>query len=355
MAKHGLGRGLNSLFAIYDDAEKKPVPEKTKPAARDELDDVLEKANSLIQTSSDPSFGRLSDINETVENRNYLTDKLSLSKKLDGIERTLSRTPTGEAIYQIALTKLEPNAQQPRKTFDKESLQELADSITQHGVIQPIVVVERAGNFMIVAGERRFRAAKIAKLKTIPAIIKDYTDTQIKEIALIENLQREDLNPVETAYALKQLLDDYKLSQDEIAKRIGKSRPVVTNYLRILKLEPEVLTMVDKGKLSLAHAKALVGLTDQDLQIKLARKAADGKMASREVELAVQTLLNPEKSSRIKQELALELKNLANDMQYVFGTRVGIIGSNIRGRIYLDYYSKDDLDRVFNIIEKIKR
>ncbi len=355
MKKHGLGRGLSSLFAVYEEQETKPAPEKKTPAVRDELDDVLEKANSIIQTSSDPSFDRLGDINETVEHSNYLEDKMNLSKKLDGIERTFNRTPTGEEIYQISLSKLVPNSEQPRKTFDRESLQELAESISQHGVIQPIIVVQQGENFMIVAGERRFRASKIAKLKTIPAIIKNYSAAQIKEISLIENLQREDLNPVETAYALKQLLEDYKLSQDEIAKRIGKSRPVVTNYLRILKLEPEVLTMVDKGKLSLAHAKALVGLTDRDLQIKLARKAADGKMSSKEVELAVQTLLNPVKSTRIKQELAAELKNLANNMQYVFGTRVGIIGSNIRGRIYLDYYSKEDLDRVFGIIERIKR
>ena len=366
MSKYGLGRGLSSLFATFEkQEEKKPVENKKDDAVKKEIKtenvkkedassiDVLKKAQSLINKTNEP----LKDINETVERDSYLQEKEVLHMKLNRIEQELasrqqSKQDTG--VLEIELNKIDVNVNQPRKTFDKEGLQELADSIKQHGVIQPIIVVQKGDRYFIVAGERRYRASKIAGLKKIPAIIKNYSTKDIKEIALIENLQREDLNPVETAFALKQLIEEYQFTQDELAEKIGKTRTVVTNFLRILKLEPEVLTMVEKGKLSFAHAKALVSITNREEQIKLAKKASDDKISSRELETIVQGILNPEKVSKNKQVIGLELKNLVKDMQQIFGTKVNVIGSDKRGRIYIDYFNQDDLDRIYALMNKLR-
>lgn len=365
MSKYGLGRGLSSLFATFEkQEEKKPVENKKESEVKKEINaetvktdtnsvDVLKKAQSLINKTNEP----LKDINETVERDSYLQEKEALHLKLNRIEQELASRQQNKqdvGVLEIEINKIDANVNQPRKTFDKEGLQELADSIKQHGVIQPIIVVQKGDRYFIVAGERRYRASKMAGLKKIPAIVKNYSTKDIKEIALIENLQREDLNPVETAFALKQLIEEYQFTQDEVAEKIGKTRTVVTNFLRILKLEPEVLTMVEKGKLSFAHAKALVSITDREEQIKLAKKASDDKISSRELETIVQGILNPEKVSKNKQVIGLELKNLVKDMQQIFGTKVNVIGSDKRGRIYIDYFNQDDLDRIYALMNKLR-
>lgn len=357
MSKYGLGRGLSSLFATYSPAEQGVKQTAPEPLNERKGEDALSKAKNIIQNDTQKKEIQLNETNETVERSSFLKEKEALSQKLSKIEKTLPNTEQKEMsgnVLEIALNKIDANVNQPRKNFDKESLQELSDSIKQHGIIQPIILVNNGDRYTIVAGERRYKAAKMAGLKVIPAIVKNYTTKQIKEIALIENLQREDLNPVETAYALKQLIEDYNFTQDEVAEKIGKTRTVVTNFLRILKLEPEVLSMLEKGKLSLAHAKAIVSITDRETQIKLAKKACDDKISSKELETIVQNLLNPEKKKTATQTIGLEIKKLTNDMQYIFGTKVNVIGSDKRGRIYIDYYNSDDLDRISALMDKLK-
>ena len=358
MSKYGLGRGLSSLFATFEKQEPKKEESRVKEVKKVESQpntesDALKKAKNLLNNSTINT--PLKDINETVERTSYLDEKQALAKKLSKIEHEIprAREVENESVTELELSKIEPNVNQPRKAFDKESLQELSSSIKQHGVIQPIIIVQKGEKYSIVAGERRYRAAKMAGLKTIPVIIKNYSTKEIKEIALIENLQREDLNPVETAYALRQLIEEYQFTQEEVADKIGKTRTVVTNFLRILKLEPEVLSMVEKGKLTFAHAKALVSINDRETQIKLAKKASDDKISSRELETIIQEIINPEKVKKNKQTVGLEIKNLVSRMQYVFGTKVNVIGSDKRGRIYIDYFNQDDLDRIAGLIEKL--
>ena len=238
----------------------------------------------------------------------------------------------------------------------RNALEELRDSIKMHGVIQPIVLAKNVdGGYIIIAGERRYRASQMAKLKTIPAIIKDYTDRQIKEIALIENLQREDLNPIETAKALREVMVEYDMTQDELADRIGKSRSAIANTLRLLSLTPEVIKLVEDGKLSAGHARTLVVLTDKKAQYALALRASDGKMSVRDLEKAVKDVLNPPvKKRKLDREQSLELKELVSDMQKVFSTKVSVLGSDNKGRIYIDYFSKDDLNRICELIEFLR-
>ena len=195
--------------------------------------------------------------------------------------------PVG-GVTEIAVSKIIPNPNQPRKKFDEEALNELASSIKMHGIIQPIVVNDNNdGEYMIIAGERRYRASKIAGLETIPCVIKNYTERQIKEISIIENLQREDLNPIEAARAIKQLMDEYNFTQEVVADRIGISRPNIANTLRLLSLCPEVIKMVEDNKLSAGHARCLVVVNDVNVQIKFATAASDNKMTVRDLEKAV--------------------------------------------------------------------
>lgn len=259
---------------------------------------------------------------------------------------------------RIDLITANPN--QPRKNFDEQALKELADSIKKHGVIMPIVVNDNGdGTYMIIAGERRFRACKLAGKETIPVVIRKYSEREIKEISLIENLQREDLNPIEAATAMKQLMTDYKLTQDELAERIGKSRPAIANTLRLLNLCPEVMGLVSEGKLSAGHARTLIVLGAED-QIKFANEAVRNQMSVRELEKKVRVHNVPpeilEKRKSKKRALAsIELKNLVERMKYTFRTKVSLIGNDQKGRIYIDYYSRDDLDRISEILDIIDK
>lgn len=261
---------------------------------------------------------------------------------------------------EMPLEKVYANPDQPRKNFDEQALRELSDSIKKHGVIMPIVVNDDgSGSYMIIAGERRYRATKLAGLKTIPVIIRQYSEREIKEISLIENLQREDLNPIEAAAAMKQLMVDYKLTQDELAERIGKSRPAIANTLRLLSLTPEVMQLVSEGKLSAGHARTLVPLPAED-QISYANDAVRAGMSVRELEKKVRVYnLTPEaiaEKKKKKRALAtVELQQLVNRMKYTFRTKVSLIGSEQKGRIYIDYYSRDDLDRISEILDIIDK
>ncbi len=249
-----------------------------------------------------------------------------------------------KGVEEMDIELIIPNPEQPRKNFDEDLLNELAISIKRYGVIQPI------------AGERRYRACKIAGLKKIPVIVKDYTEKECKEIALIENLQREDLNPIEEAVAFRKLIDEYNLSQEELANNLGKSRPAIANSLRLLTLHPQVQKLVVDGRLSAGHARCLVSIKDYDAQIKYANAAADKKISVRELEMMVNAYLNPNKETPKKTiKLTQELKEFVNDMQRIFATKVKIVGNEEKGRIYMDYYTKDDLQRIYELIDSLKK
>ena len=290
-----------------------------------------------------------SDTEEAYENASkqpYVTDSLPNAPLPEDIK----------GLMEVDIDLVRPNPNQPRKHFDEEALAELADSIKKHGLIMPIVVNNMEnGRYMIIAGERRYRAAKMAGKTTIPVVVRSYSDREIKEISLIENLQREDLNPIEAANAMKQLMDEYHLTQEELAERIGKSRPAVTNTLRLLSLAPEVISMVSSGRLSAGHARALVTLPE-DAQYKLATDAVKDGLSVRDIERSVRDYFaSPEeladKKEKKKQQVSIELKDLVERMRHAFKTKVSLIGNDRKGRIYIDYYNTDDLDRINEIVE----
>jgi len=253
-------------------------------------------------------------------------------------------------VEKIDINKIYANPNQPRRNFDKDSLNELADSIRLHGLIQPIIVNETLDGYMIIAGERRYRAAKICGLKEINAIVKQYTEKQVAEIAIIENLQREDLNPVEVARGIKRLMDEYGLTQEKVAERIGKSRSAVANSIRILTLYPEVLDLIEKGKISFGHAKILASITDYTTQIILAKKIAKDKLTVRDLEKEVDLILGNKKSKKAPKLPSEELQDFISELQRALGTKVTCIGNDKKGRIYIDYYSQDDLDRIYDAV-----
>ena len=261
-----------------------------------------------------------------------------------------------KGLTEVDIDLIRPNPNQPRKHFDEAALNELADSIKKHGLIMPIVVNQmQDGKYMIIAGERRYRASRIAGKTKIPVVVREYDDRQIKEISLIENLQREDLNPIEAANAMKQLMDEYHLTQEELAERIGKSRPAVTNTLRLLSLSSEVIALVAAGKLSAGHARALITLPE-DVQLKLAQDAIKDGLSVRDIERSVRDYFATpdelaEKKEKKKQQVSIELKDLIERMRHAFKTKVSLIGNDKKGRIYIDYYNTDDLDRISEIVE----
>lgn len=275
-------------------------------------------------------------------------------------EQAQDETKADQKVNEIDIDKIIANPNQPRKNFDQGALEELATSIKEHGVIMPIVVnKEKDGKYMIIAGERRYRASLLAGLTAIPAVVKDYSDREVEEISLIENLQREDLNPIEAASAMKRLMDEYSLTQDELAAKIGKSRPAIANTLRLLTLSEEVISLVREGKLSSGHARALVPVPEE-IQIELAREAVRNGYSVRDLERRVKEKLNPPETLKKQKEeqiakTSFELKNFIERMRTTFGTKVSLIGNEKKGRIYIDYYTADDLDRLSEILDIVNK
>ncbi|MBO5285893.1 MAG: ParB/RepB/Spo0J family partition protein [Clostridia bacterium] len=261
------------------------------------------------------------------------------------------------SVTEVAIGSVYANPNQPRKVFDETALNELASSISKHGVIMPIIVNKNQDGYMIIAGERRWRASRIAGLKNVPVIVKNYNERQIKEISLIENLQREDLNPIESATAMKSLMEDYGLTQEELADRIGKSRPAIANTLRLLNLSPEVIKLVANNDLSAGHARAIITMPEND-QVKLAKEIIKTGMSVRDVENKVKDFFTPPEEKvkqRPKIEQSADLKEFINRMQRILGTKVNAIGNDNKGRIYIDYYMREDLDRISDILDFVER
>lgn len=250
---------------------------------------------------------------------------------------------------EIEISLIDRNTDQPRKNFEPAALQELANSIKQHGVIQPIILVKKGTRYMIIAGERRFRAAKMVGLKTIPAIVREYSAQEIKEIGLLENIQREDLNPIECALGMKELMDKYNYTQEALADRLGKSRPMVANTLRLLNLCPEVIEMVASGKLSAGHARCLVVVSNPEIQLRLAKLAVNKKVTVRDLEREVKNMQNP-KPKKAKTPTSLEMNQFVTNLERKLSTKVHIKGNETKGQIVINYYNKDDLDRIYEVL-----
>ena len=305
--KSGLGRGLDALF-----------PEKTVQSKHQDTKKADNAVNSLISQDK--------------EEKN-------------------------SGVVMVKISMVEPNREQPRKKFDEDSLLELSESIKQYGVLQPLLVSDKKDYYEIIAGERRWRAAKLAGIKEIPIIIREFSNQETVEISLIENIQREDLNPVEEAMAYKRLIDEFHLKQDEIAERVSKSRTAVTNSLRLLKLDPRVQNMVIEEMITAGHARAILGISDPDTQEMVASKVFDHKLSVRETEELVRKILNPskkkEKVSNTAEDAVYE--SLEEKMKGITGTRVFIRRKkNNKGKIEIEYYSRDDLERIIDLFESIR-
>lgn len=300
--QRGLGRGLGSLLGILDDDNKVELKKETSKE-------------------------------EKIENKVQI--------------------PDGEIVENIAISLIDNNPNQPRKNFDPSALQELAESIKTYGVIQPILVSKRGNRYMIIAGERRFRATKLAEIKTIPAIVKDFSEAEIKEIALLENIQRQDLNPIETARAMKELMDAYGWTQEALADRLGKSRSNVANIMRLLTLCPEVIDLIEKGKLSAGHARSLVVVSNPEVQLKLANQVINSKLTVRDMENAVKEVSKENRKStpKPKPQMSIEMREFKDNLEHKFSTKIEIKGSEKKGKIIINYYNSDDLDRIYKILQ----
>lgn len=292
------------------------------------------------------------DVVETsdIENRN-VSRETSLEYSVEEKKEELGKE------YMMKLSIIEPNQGQPRKDFNEESIAELADSIKKYGVLQPLLVKKQGEHYEIVAGERRWRAAKEAGLKEIPVVIKEYTRQQAMEIALIENVQREDLNPIEEAQAYQQLMQEFELTQEEIAERVSRSRTAITNCMRLLKLDQRVQELLIQGQLSSGHARALLALENQEAQYQIGLKIAEQKLSVREVEKLVKVFGTPKKQGKAKEEkdLSFIFKDLEERMKQVMGTKVTINKKDKnKGRVEIEYYSEEELERIVELIESIK-
>ena len=307
--KSGLGRGLDALF-----------PEKTVQSKPKTVKTVKEEKKVAVDTK----------------------------------KSSQQETSNGERMMKISM--IEPNREQPRKKFDEDALQELSESIKQYGILQPLLVSDKKDYYEIVAGERRWRAAKMAGLKEVPVVVKEFSTQEIVEISLIENIQREDLNPVEEAMAYKRLIDEFHLKQDEIAERVSKSRTAVTNSMRLLKLDSRVQQMMVDEMLSAGHARAILAISDPEQQYNAAMKVFDEKLSVRETEKLVKSILTPTKKKPVVSNPTEDAiyESLEEKMKGITGTRVFIHRKkNNKGKIEIEYYSRDDLDRIIDLFESI--
>lgn len=265
-----------------------------------------------------------------------------------------------KADFMVKITKVEPNREQPRKKFDEDALLELAESLKQYGILQPLLVQKRDDYYEIIAGERRWRAAKLAGLKEVPVIVKDLSDQEIMEISLIENIQREDLNPIEEAHAYKRLLTEFNLKQDEVAERVSKSRSAITNSMRLLKLCDKVQQMIIDEKLTMGHVRPLIGIEDPEEQYAIAQKIFDERLTVRETEKLLKKIQKEKENPKKKEDSSVSMdflyENLEEQMKQILGTKVNIHPKkNNKGKIEIEYYSQDELNRLLELIQTIHK
>ena len=283
-----------------------------------------------------------------------------MAKKTHGLGRGLDSLFAGSedwgtSIQEIPVGELDPNPDQPRRTFSEESIGQLADSIREQGILQPLLVAPSGGGrYMIIAGERRFRAGRAAGLETLPCIVKDIDVIRQREIALIENLQREDLNPIEAARGVKALMDQCGYTQEKIGERLGKSRPAIANMIRLLQLPDEVSEMVKDGLLSAGHARVLIGIPDKETQLRLARKAVDEGLNVRQMEQLAKTAAGKPKKKAAPKQLPAELGELQDKIRRKTGLKSTLTGSIKKGRIVLQYSTREELERLNDILDMLE-
>jgi len=275
--------------------------------------------------------------------------KKGLGKGLGALIINDENEDTG--LKELKLNEIEPNMNQPRKNFDDEKLQQLAESIKQHGIVQPIIVKKESEIYRIVAGERRWRAARLAGLNTVPVIIRELSNKQLMEIALIENLQREDLNPVEEAEAYDRLIKDYGMTQEEISKTVGKSRPAIANSIRLLSLNDRIKDYLISGDLSSGHARALIVIEDKEQQLEAAEEIISRSLNVRETEKLVKQYLNKKIRKKAEKVFKEELMEIEERFKNFFGTKVRLISGKNKGKIMIEYYSNEELDRIIELID----
>lgn len=293
---------------------------------------------------------------KTVQSKPKIVKTVKEEKKVEVDTKKSSQQETSNGERMMKISMIEPNREQPRKKFDEDALQELSESIKQYGILQPLLVSDKKDYYEIVAGERRWRAAKMAGLKEVPVVVKEFSTQEIVEISLIENIQREDLNPVEEAMAYKRLIDEFHLKQDEIAERVSKSRTAVTNSMRLLKLDSRVQQMMVDEMISAGHARAILAISDPEQQYNAAMKVFDEKLSVRETEKLVKSILTPTKKKPVVSNPTEDAiyESLEEKMKGITGTRVFIHRKkNNKGKIEIEYYSRDDLDRIIDLFESI--
>lgn len=387
MAKeHGLGKGLGAIFGtgttVKSDRPKTEHRYKTVAEKAAEQSETVEGLAEPMQTTGETSAEAEKSVSGRKKRVTAAAKKETTKKSAEStaivmadedvvqentVMQDMKKVHSTETMHDTAqdgmllvkLSRIQPDPDQPRKNFDEEKLNELADSIRTYGMISPIVVKKRDALYEIVAGERRWRAARIAGLKEIPVVIKEVDEKTSRELSIIENIQRDDLNAVEEARAYQSLIEEYGLTQEEVAARVAKNRSTITNSLRLLKLEPEILQLLQDGKITQGHARALLAVEDTELRKKIAEKCTKENLSVREIE----TLVKLDKLSKAKKEkkfspeaqelrrLKVIYKDLERKMKTKLGTKVSIVPKNTeRGTLEIEYYSQDDLDRIFMIL-----
>ena len=285
-----------------------------------------------------------------------MNNKKGLGKGL-GALLTDNNSNDESSVKELKINEIEPNNNQPRKKFDDEKLKTLSESIMQHGIVQPIIVRKDGNIYRIVAGERRWRAARLAGLKTVPVVIKELTNKQVMEIALIENIQREDLNPIEEAEAFDRLLNEYNMTQEELSNSIGKSRSAIANTIRLLGLNEKVKEHLINGEITSGHARALLSINEEDFQIEVCKEVIEKNLSVRETESLVKKNLKEKNKVKIRRENRNEeIIKIEEDLKNIFGTKVKLLDKNNKGKILIEYYSNDDLERILEVInESVKK
>lgn len=396
MAKRGLGKGLGAFFGEEVTATKENAAEKVSRSERKEhlvanqgtakntekngtgaesdsgkaakkagntavSTDAAKKNNSRNAGNSEPVV--VEKVVEKIVEKpvEKIVEKI-VEKPVEKIVEKVVEKPVEKIVEKpveqtLKLNLIEPNSEQPRKNFDEESLQELADSIKQYGILQPLIVQKKGNHYEIIAGERRWRAAKLAGITDVPVLIREYDKQQTMEIALIENVQRADLNPIEEAQAFQQLIQEFHLTQEEIANRVSKNRATITNSMRLLKLDVRVQDMLADGKISSGHARALLGLEEGERQYQVAVKITEEKLSVRDVEKLVKMMNRPPKEKKPEKgpDIDLIYRQVEDKLKSIMGTKVVINQKDKnKGRIEIEYYSQEELERLIELMESLR-